>query len=105
MRPGRSENSTRTNERTAPPPSFKPSNRPHTPRIFTDRTGSGYIRKELLPKAVDELGKKGEGGSNPLLSEERWKEMDWDKNNCITFEEFVFSFHTWVMDDGGGAGA
>ena len=71
--------------------------------LIFDRAGTGLIRKKDLPKTCDELGRKGEGGSNPLLSEERWKEMDWDKNNCITFEEFVFSFHTWVMsgeDDG-----
>jgi len=71
--------------------------------LIFDPSGSGIIQKSDLPKTCDKLGKKGEGGRNPLLSEDRWKEMDWDKNNCITFEEFVFSFHTWVMleNDGG----
>ena len=72
--------------------------------LIFDKTGSGLIHKRDLPKTVDELGKKGEGGSNPLLSSERWQEMDWDKNNCIAFEEFVFSFHTWVMSSDETAG-
>jgi len=67
--------------------------------LIFDRNATGFIQKGLLPKTVDELGRKGEGGSNPLLSEDRWKEMDWDQNGCITFEEFVFSFQKWVITD------
>ena len=33
---------------------------------------------------------------NTKVNEERWKEMDWDKNGSISFAEFCFAFTGWV---------
>lgn len=41
---------------------------------------------------------EGKNHGNVLLSVDRWNEMDWDHNGFITFEEFVFSFYSWVDD-------
>ena len=38
------------------------------------------------------FGEKGGG----LLSEQRWKEMDWDSDGSIDFGEFVITFSGWI---------
>ena len=38
-------------------------------------------------------------GTSAFLSQDRWDEMDWDKDETISFEEFVFAFYAWVDDD------
>jgi hypothetical protein len=35
-------------------------------------------------------------GKNGLLSEDRWKELDWDNDGCITFKEFIAAMYEWV---------
>jgi len=37
-------------------------------------------------------------GSDVFLNEDRWKELDWDQNGVIDFEEFVFAFSEWIRD-------
>ena len=34
-----------------------------------------------------------------ILSEERWKELDWDGDGQITFREFIWAFQTWIADE------
>ena len=38
------------------------------------------------------FGEKGGG----MLSQQRWKEMDWDSDGSIDFGEFVFTFSGWI---------
>jgi len=39
-----------------------------------------------------------EDGSDLFLNDDRWKELDWDKNGKVSFEEFVFAFSEWIKD-------
>eukprot|EP01029_Cantina_marsupialis_P027497 TRINITY_DN7704_c0_g1_i1.p1 TRINITY_DN7704_c0_g1~~TRINITY_DN7704_c0_g1_i1.p1 ORF type:complete len:566 (-),score=154.98 TRINITY_DN7704_c0_g1_i1:218-1915(-) len=86
-----------------------------------DRDASGTIEREevyemLRDRAVSKadkrgtvhrtpsMGKIGRESSqmvmNPLGQAERWKELDWDDSGAITFNEWVYTFSTWVgMDD------
>ena len=40
--------------------------------------------------------KNNAGADTALLSEERWQEMDWDKDGTITFKEFLSAMYEWV---------
>lgn len=62
--------------------------------LLFDPEGRGYIDKKHVISIVDE--NKHKSGSNAMLSQERWQEMDWDENGQIDFAEFVYSFTTWV---------
>lgn len=64
--------------------------------LMFDQDGKGWIDKNELQTVLEEHAKAGGGKHNPLASKDRWREMDWDQNSCITFQEFVFSFYTWI---------
>ena len=34
-----------------------------------------------------------------LISEDRWNEMDWNRNGEIDFSDFVIGFSKWVVCD------
>jgi len=72
-----------------------------------DTTCSGTISLTDMEKAfgnVDESGSKTKKtASNPLsdmLTSERWKEMDWDDDGHITYQEFIYTFVQWVSSVG-----
>ena len=60
----------------------------------TDCTGS------ISRCNVKEMQTRGlaDDGSDIFLNEDRWKELDWDQNGVIDFEEFVFAFCEWITD-------
>lgn len=69
--------------------------------LMFDAEGKGHIgKKELMGVLEEQARGRGAKGHNPLASKDRWAEMDWDHNNCITYQEFVFSFYTWVKPEG-----
>lgn len=35
-------------------------------------------------------------GSSGFLNQERWKELDWDNDGTITFQEYLLAFESWV---------
>ena len=54
---------------------------------------------KAMRKKSDERLMAGGGGASmavQFLTSERMDEMDWDKNGCITFAEFVWSFESWI---------
>ena len=61
--------------------------------LFDDKA-EGFIRKSSVEKMLEEEGHKV--GGNAMLSQQKWKEMDWDANGTIDFAEFINSFSTWV---------
>jgi len=83
--------------------------------LLFDADANGTIdREEVLAIITDGGGTKvakskrrgsnsNAGGSNALLSKERWSEMDWDKDGTITFKEFLWALLGWVgMNDDEG---
>lgn len=65
----------------------------------------GYIRADRFTQVLEDQGQvqnkaitPGKGSKN--VSQLKWKEMDFDKDNKIDFAEFVYSFSKWVdIDD------
>lgn len=77
-----------------------------------DRSHSGCINKDELEAAMTELATVGASHSmgarrtHPVptaalhfLSEERFAELDFDKDGSATFAEFLFAMFTWVGID------
>jgi len=62
--------------------------------LIFDPEGKGYIEKKSVEQMMEEHGHKA--GSNAMLSQQRWSEMDWDSNGSIDFAEFVYSFTSWL---------
>ncbi len=46
-----------------------------------------------------ELKESGSRGDNSMLSNERWAELDWDKDGTIDLAEFINAFTHWVDTD------
>jgi Ca2+-binding EF-hand superfamily protein len=74
--------------------------------LLFDINGDGCIHKGTVQKLLEEGGHTNRsststGASNyGMLSQERWKELDWDMNGTIDLAEFVNAFTLWVdMDD------
>eukprot|EP00595_Chromulina_sp_UTEXLB2642_P003831 CAMPEP_0196767734 /NCGR_PEP_ID=MMETSP1095-20130614/41910_1 /TAXON_ID=96789 ORGANISM="Chromulina nebulosa, Strain UTEXLB2642" /NCGR_SAMPLE_ID=MMETSP1095 /ASSEMBLY_ACC=CAM_ASM_000446 /LENGTH=232 /DNA_ID=CAMNT_0042136339 /DNA_START=351 /DNA_END=1049 /DNA_ORIENTATION=+ len=66
--------------------------------LLFDPEGEGHIKKHNVEKLLEESGHQA--GKNAMLSQDKWKEMDWDANGTIDFAEFVMAFSTWVdLDD------
>eukprot|EP01138_Halocafeteria_seosinensis_P007383 gb/GECG01007548.1/.p1 GENE.gb/GECG01007548.1/~~gb/GECG01007548.1/.p1 ORF type:complete len:359 (+),score=67.56 gb/GECG01007548.1/:1-1077(+) len=70
--------------------------------ILFDEDQDGYIQYEEVIKTIREqspgMERPHESNSSAtgLLSEDRWNELDWDKDGRITFKEFLFAFYNWV---------
>ena len=73
--------------------------------LLFDPLASGIIQRtnveQILQGQQNAAGKNTKAKkSNPLLSDDRWKEMDWNSDGSIDFAEFVFAFCSWVdLDD------
>lgn len=64
--------------------------------LIFDNECTGHINKSNV-KAMQKANSK-EDGSDLFLSEDRWSELDWDKNGQVSFEEFIFAFSEWIKD-------
>jgi Ca2+-binding EF-hand superfamily protein len=68
--------------------------------LLFDINGDGCIYRENVENILEEQGRKQtSGGGNVMLSQERWKELDWDENGTIDLAEFVNAFTMWVDID------
>jgi Ca2+-binding EF-hand superfamily protein len=73
--------------------------------LLFDVNGDGCIHKDTVQKLLEEGGhdrsSTSAGASDyGMLSQERWKELDWDMNGTIDLAEFVNAFTMWVdMDE------
>ena len=73
--------------------------------LLFDPEATGVIQRKNVESILqNQTGGAGAGTkakkSNPLLSDDRWKEMDWNSDGSIDFAEFVFAFCSWVdIDD------
>ena len=65
--------------------------------LMFDKAVRGFISKPELNAIIAAEGTGS--GTSAFLSQDRWDEMDWDKDETISFEEFVFAFYAWVDDD------
>lgn len=70
--------------------------------LLFDIEGKGYITKEVVEDMLLEHQKNTKGANSMLtqkmLSEQRWGEMDWDKNGNVDFAEFICTFAGWAID-------
>jgi len=70
-----------------------------------DTSGDGFISKDEVMNMFksDGSAKKisaNQRASRSVISEARWKEMDWNADDSISFKEFLLAFGSWVgLDD------
>lgn len=58
---------------------------------------TGILDKdEVLKQMQSKEGAFKSASAASVLSEERWKEMDWDDDGTITFKEFFWAFQGWI---------
>ena len=79
--------------------------------LIFDIQARGYISRRELQAMLKEDKTKGQGGRRAsfgpgsassvtsLISEDRWNEMDWNRNGEIDFSDFVIGFSKWVVCD------
>jgi calcium-binding protein CML len=73
--------------------------------LLFDPTASGVIHRSDVERILMDENSESSGSTlkkkkNPLLHDERWKQMDWNSDGSIDFAEFVFAFCSWVdIDD------
>lgn len=65
--------------------------------LLFDPEGRGFIEKQQVQNLLKESGSKG--GSNAILTNERWNELDWDEDGTIDLAEFINAFTHWVDVD------
>jgi calcium-binding protein CML len=74
-----------------------------TAYLLFDADASGTIDRDEVFAMIRETGNRStrtRGQTSALLSEDRWRELDWDSDGTITFVEFLNAFYSWVgMDD------
>jgi len=58
--------------------------------LMIDKDASGTISFQELKTSLS-----GDGASQ-FFSEERWKELDWDNDGVITFQEYLLAFEGWI---------
>ncbi len=64
--------------------------------LLFDPEGKGFINKDQVGEMLKESGSRGD---NSMLSNERWAELDWDKDGTIDLAEFINAFTHWVDTD------
>ena len=62
--------------------------------LMCDADASGTIKWDEMNMIMGEGNNKG--FNSKYLNKERWKELDWDQNGTITFQEFLLGFEGWV---------
>ncbi|KAF0720001.1 Aste57867_652 [Aphanomyces stellatus] len=71
--------------------------------LMFDEDASGIIKwdemKEILNKPEDSKGVKMINHKTKFFNVERWKELDWNKDGSINFQEFFLAFQKWVGVD------
>tara|TARA_B100000780_G_C20992547_1_gene396958 strand:- start:24 stop:836 length:813 start_codon:yes stop_codon:yes gene_type:complete len=68
--------------------------------LLFDVDASGDLsRDEVMKQLQTKSGVFADAAAASMLSEERWKELDWDGDGEITFREFVWAFQTWIATD------
>jgi calcium-binding protein CML len=69
--------------------------------LLFDVDASGDLsRDEVLNQLHHKTGVFQDKGAQQMMSEERWKELDWDGDGTISFREFVWAFQSWISIDG-----
>ena len=68
-----------------------------------DVDASGDLSKnEVMAQLRAKTGVFADASAAQVLSEERWKELDWDGDGQIAFREFIWAFQGWISSDGEG---
>ena len=72
-----------------------------TAHLLFDINATGTIMRTDVEKILSSQDNfssstKVKKKSNPLINDERWKEMDWNTDGSIDFAEFVWAFCSWV---------
>ena len=68
--------------------------------LFPDVDASGDLSKaEVLRQLQAKTGVFADASACQVLSEERWKELDWDGDGTIAFREFIWAFQGWISQD------
>ena len=68
--------------------------------LLFDVDASGDLsRDEVMKQLHDKSGAFKDRGAQKMMSEERWKELDWDGDGHITFREFAWAMQNWISQD------
>jgi len=68
--------------------------------LLFDVDASGDLsRDEVMKQLQAKTGVFADAAAAQMLSEDRWKELDWDGDGEITFREFIWAFQTWISTD------
>ena len=52
-----------------------------------------------MKQLSNKTGVFADAAAASMLSEDRWKELDWDGDGEITFKEFIWAFQGWITTD------
>ena len=68
--------------------------------LLFDVDASGDLsRDEVMKQLSNKTGVFADAAAASMLSEDRWKELDWDGDGEITFKEFIWAFQGWITTD------
>ena len=67
--------------------------------LFDEDASGDLSRDEVMNQLHNKTGVFADKGAQQMMSEERWKELDWDGDGTITFREFAWAFQSWISLD------
>jgi calcium-binding protein CML len=68
--------------------------------LLFDVDASGDLsRDEVMRQLANKTGVFADAAAANMLSEDRWKELDWDGDGEISFKEFIWAFQGWISSD------
>ena len=73
--------------------------------MIFDRDGDGTIDREEVMSILgaaegsSDVRRVSTAGATEFLSQDRWRQLDWDGDGKVTFREFVHAFIDWVGVD------
>lgn len=68
--------------------------------LFDEDASGDLSRDEVLQQLKAKKGVFSDAAAVNMMTESRWKELDWDGDGRITFREFVWAFQKWIsLDD------